>query len=110
MVIQVEKLHDDCGKRLADVRVPLAYLSGTGIRINDRLFCNGCGQDYLASELEVNEVGILCCPTQEAGAHCEYPAAELVSVKDKYHLVILRQKAAPQFPFEASDGTNTGLF
>ena len=99
MIIPLAQIHPDYGKRLDEVNDPALYLNASGLDLADSVFCNGCASDYSVNDLKIDELGKVSCPTEQDGMQCEYPIEELIVVKSEAQLRVLREQAAPQWPF-----------
>ena len=90
-----ERLSPDAGKRLFDVKNPERYLTQEIQNLQQRVFCESCAKDYEFGERKVATDTTTCCPTTKGEDSCDGSMEELLVVKDKRDLALLRRRTDP---------------
>jgi hypothetical protein len=97
-MIEIDRI-PEAGKRLFDVENPAVYLNVEMQDLEQRVFCDSCAKDYRLGERKVEAKSGTSCPTTQDGIECDGSLEGLTSVRDEKHLMLLRRKATPGYPF-----------
>lgn len=102
--IDIERFSPDAGKSLFQVSNPTPYLKDDTRHLQDQVYCEVCGADYLIGQLVVDPLGEPKCPAQretitKGNEECEGSLELLITLNDARQLRELRKKYKPEYPF-----------